>query len=592
MTMHVRAAAVLGVVMASGSAMALPEFETLALRGTQAPGLPAGVQWGVSAGGLLTDDSFPVHSGGAFVVAAPLIGAGVTVLNDTAAYIDRGNGLELLMREGQDPVGLPTTYDWGQLRRVNITGEQKAVFIAGLTGGTSISEGLWFGTPGALTLAAAKGMAAPGPGGPIFLDLDEGSLVAGPDGWYGLAATITSTQPGLYVGNASGLQMLVRKGEPVPGVPGATFSTFTDPATVTNVVQLAGGGRGLFYANISGGGSTFLNDGGIWMGTPGNLQFVAREGDPAPGFATGTLASFVAMTANVNGQVAFRTSLNGLLTSMNVVYRGTPGNLSQVIKKGDAAPGILGAQFNDVLATSKYRLWLNQNGDMLVGGTIITGGVITGDNNEAIWYFPATGEPQLIAHEGDEFTEVGEGATFSGAEGLVQQFSLDANGRVTALVGVWQGSLATNRAVFTWTPSGGRTLILRKGDFVTLDDGSSGTVTNITGLIQGGTSDGYNGSTRPSDGAVGLIITLLNDQGSSVRSVWVNATTTPTCDSIDFNGDGVFPDNQDIIDFFFVFGGGDCPSGTCNDLDFNNDGVFPDNGDLIRYLEVFGGSAC
>jgi glucose/arabinose dehydrogenase len=64
------------------------------------------------------------------------------------------------------------------------------------------------------------------------------------------------------------------------------------------------------------------------------------------------------------------------------------------------------------------------------------------------------------------------------------------------------------------------------------------------------------------------------------------------CDSTDFNGDGVFPDNQDIIDFIDVFGGAPCPTGNCNDIDFNNDGIFPDNGDIVKFLEVFAGSAC
>jgi hypothetical protein len=70
------------------------------------------------------------------------------------------------------------------------------------------------------------------------------------------------------------------------------------------------------------------------------------------------------------------------------------------------------------------------------------------------------------------------------------------------------------------------------------------------------------------------------------------ANPAPTCDSIDFNGDGVTPDLQDVVDFFLVFGGGDCPTGTCNDTDFNNDGVFPDIQDVVKYLEVFGGGVC
>jgi hypothetical protein len=70
------------------------------------------------------------------------------------------------------------------------------------------------------------------------------------------------------------------------------------------------------------------------------------------------------------------------------------------------------------------------------------------------------------------------------------------------------------------------------------------------------------------------------------------ASCPPVCDSIDFNADGIFPDNQDVTDFIEVFGGGACPTGACGDLDFNNDGVFPDTQDIVKFVEVFGGGPC
>jgi hypothetical protein len=65
------------------------------------------------------------------------------------------------------------------------------------------------------------------------------------------------------------------------------------------------------------------------------------------------------------------------------------------------------------------------------------------------------------------------------------------------------------------------------------------------------------------------------------------------CDSIDFNGDGLFPDNQDLVDFVTVFGGGACSNDpNCADIDFNNDGLFPDNEDIFALFRVFGGGEC
>ncbi len=65
-----------------------------------------------------------------------------------------------------------------------------------------------------------------------------------------------------------------------------------------------------------------------------------------------------------------------------------------------------------------------------------------------------------------------------------------------------------------------------------------------------------------------------------------------TCDSIDFNGDGLFPDDNDVIDFLAVFAGGTCSTGLCGDIDFNNDELFPDDNDVLAFLRVLAGGDC
>ncbi len=67
----------------------------------------------------------------------------------------------------------------------------------------------------------------------------------------------------------------------------------------------------------------------------------------------------------------------------------------------------------------------------------------------------------------------------------------------------------------------------------------------------------------------------------------------PPCDGIDFNADGLFPDDTDLLDFLSVLAGGSCsPGNVCNDIDFNNDGLFPDDEDLIAFLRVLAGGNC
>ena len=68
------------------------------------------------------------------------------------------------------------------------------------------------------------------------------------------------------------------------------------------------------------------------------------------------------------------------------------------------------------------------------------------------------------------------------------------------------------------------------------------------------------------------------------------------CDGIDFNNNGVFPEDQDVIDFFDVLAGG--TPNTCNatlgcqDIDFNNNGVFPEDQDVIDFFNVLAGGQC
>jgi hypothetical protein len=67
-------------------------------------------------------------------------------------------------------------------------------------------------------------------------------------------------------------------------------------------------------------------------------------------------------------------------------------------------------------------------------------------------------------------------------------------------------------------------------------------------------------------------------------------TANGTCDDIDFNNNGVFPEDQDVTDFFNVLAGATCP--TCNDIDFNNDQVFPDDADIADFFNFLAGGTC
>ncbi|MFN7315762.1 MAG: hypothetical protein ACK5ZG_02270 [Phycisphaerae bacterium] len=64
------------------------------------------------------------------------------------------------------------------------------------------------------------------------------------------------------------------------------------------------------------------------------------------------------------------------------------------------------------------------------------------------------------------------------------------------------------------------------------------------------------------------------------------------CDSIDFNRNDVFPEDQDVIDFFNVLSGAPCPYSEPCDIDFNNNAAFPEDQDVIDFFTVLSGGLC
>ncbi len=93
----------------------------------------------------------------------------------------------------------------------------------------------------------------------------------------------------------------------------------------------------------------------------------------------------------------------------------------------------------------------------------------------------------------------------------------------------------------------------------------------------------------PSDqGLYDCLVTIACGTAPSASASLI--VTTELCDSIDFNNNAVFPEDQDVIDFFNVLSGAICP--TCSDIDFNNNGVFPEDQDVIDFFNVLAGGSC
>lgn len=110
-------------------------------------------------------------------------------------------------------------------------------------------------------------------------------------------------------------------------------------------------------------------------------------------------------------------------------------------------------------------------------------------------------------------------------------------------------------------------------------------------------------------GATGSIMTVVGTQSafsgvlSCVATNSCGSTSTQSfpvasspctlpCGPIDFNGNTVYPEDADVIDFFTVLAGGDCPTGNCYSIDFNGNNVFPEDADVIAFFRVLAGGSC
>jgi hypothetical protein len=294
---------------------------------------------------------------------------------------------------------------------------------------------LWVGTdPASLALVAREGNQAPGTdAGVVFADLsalDSRPPALNGTGTVAFAASLAGpgvddfNRRGIWVGNATGLQLVVRSGDPAPGTdPGVNFFTLGDPA-LNNAGQLA------FSASLIGGGLPF-NTGGIWSGLPGSLGLVARVGLPAPGTDAGTVFSGLsAPILNGAGDVAFHATLAGPgVTPANNqgIWIGSPGNLRLLVRQGAPAPGTAdGIVFGNLTFSQPA---INGAGQVAFSAQLAGPGV-TFDNNEGIWVGSSADQLTLYIRKGGTIAIAsGDERTVNGLDFESRSSSANQDGR-------------------------------------------------------------------------------------------------------------------------------------------------------------------
>jgi hypothetical protein len=161
-----------------------------------------------------------------------------------------------------------------------------AKLLAGVSGVSSANDsGIWkTDVAGVRSLIAREGSAAPDAAGAdsaaVFAGLSDPVVnAAGRIAFRGTLRTgvggvSSANSSGLWAQNGSGLALLARKGDQVPGLdPGAKFSAFQQ-------FSLPDAGGLVFLATVAGTNVTSANNAGLWAVDGGGvLQLVARKGD-------------------------------------------------------------------------------------------------------------------------------------------------------------------------------------------------------------------------------------------------------------------------------------------------------------------------
>ncbi|MBZ0173215.1 MAG: hypothetical protein K8E66_12600 [Phycisphaerales bacterium] len=200
---------------------------------------------------------------------------------------------------------------------------------------------IWTGNNAGMIPALQTGLQAPGlPVGVNLQSFGSSSLRMNAMGRIMFTATLATGVGGvnndnrvvLYEGPPNQLSVLARQGNAVPGVASAIYTSFDASSIRTNAA-----GALCFKAFVSGGGTdhAIISHGG------GQSFVLAKNGDPVPGHPGLTLGRLRNHRHDMNGlgRVAFGAQLVGAPAATDTaMFVGGPGGIEMVFREGDPLP--------------------------------------------------------------------------------------------------------------------------------------------------------------------------------------------------------------------------------------------------------------
>ncbi|HLP85330.1 MAG TPA: hypothetical protein VK157_13355 [Phycisphaerales bacterium] len=401
-----------------------------------------------------------------------------------------------------------------------------------------------------------------------YYDITNDGIIA----FSGLDDRAGSVDDGYIVKGSGTSYTLIAQETITPATPidGAVF------AATRGSVQLSDSGAVSFYHTLIGVPTTldtalFINNG---------ATVVAQEGTTVPTGQAGGASEVYETFSATTVQLGFYTdatqtnwicaaNLTGATTGDNVVVV----NNDVKLQEGQI---IAGSSFTSPVGTSFRAVRMEPEGTWFASGANADGSDYVVKDGTVI---AATGEP-IFTGATETWGDTSFAATF---------FAHAASPNGSYIVGgVTSGASDLADAVLVLN---GETVIARENDPIDLNgDG----IFNDDAYLRTFIDDRL----FLADDAAYVTVRIRNsnaafcggaDTDLGLALIRIPLPTTG-CDDIDFNNNDVFPEDQDVIDFFNVLAGADCPQ--CNDIDFNNNGVFPEDQDVIDFFNVLAGGNC
>jgi hypothetical protein len=466
----------------------------------------------------------------------------------------------------------------------------------GITAGTN-DTGVWFVPASGTPVLLAQGRdACPGTANallPANMTVSAGLRVNNA-GEYISTYTLTggdvsgtTNNSALVLFRAGADQLIMRKGDPAPGLGGLTV-------TPGSFSQYLNGSSMLFTGTLVGAGVTTANDTAYYtnVGTSSGVRMWAREGDPIPGFDGLTFKpvssfAFSQRPLASDGTITFFTDLGGTATTLNdkALMTERNGTFAILLRKGDAIPGITdspdpnfaGKVFSSISTSNAVRassgLYAFEGIFMNADGTAISSPA----PSTYVGVRTAGGTMVTVCRQTDPVPGM-PGFAFDSLAGSTSLCAA-ANGVVVFNASVSNaGTSATGTALMAWDEGGGLRLLAKSGDTI-----FTGTSVNQLSLIGSTGNNGDGSGTGLSD--TGWLVIRAGDTSTQLYAIArIQLEPTGSACPADLNDDGAM-NGEDLGILLAAWGA--CPTtGPCP-ADLNDDGAV-DGVDLGILLAAWG----